>query len=96
MKIRTKCGHKFIAFSNGYIVSIFNGYGSYTENKFNLKSIKRKFIKTKYCEVAVIYNQTFVTKKVLDSSEDVEGYVTKKKLKEIIKKVRKLDGTTKI
>ena len=34
MKIRTEMGHFWITFENGYTLSVFNGYGSHTENHF--------------------------------------------------------------
>lgn len=35
--ISTSYGHCWITFENGYTISIFNGFGSYSENHFNHK-----------------------------------------------------------
>lgn len=32
--IQTDKGHCWLTFENGYMVSIFNGFGSYSENHF--------------------------------------------------------------
>lgn len=83
-------GHKKIFFDNGYTISIYNGAGSYTENHFKTKLFERKIIISKTCEIAIIKGSEFVTKEVLNYNNNVMGYVTKKELKQIIKKVRKL------
>ena len=40
MKIRTEMGHFWITFENGYTLSVFNGYGSHTENNFAFEKWK--------------------------------------------------------
>ena len=40
MNIRTDKGHFWITFENGYTLSVFNGYGSYSDNHYNRKYIK--------------------------------------------------------
>ena len=89
-KITTYKGHKWIHFKNGLTLSIYNGYGSYSENHFNLKVINKRIIRTNDCEIALTRNNKFVTKVYLISEDDVIGYVIKKELKEIIRKLRKL------
>jgi len=86
--ITTIKGKRRINFLNGCTLSIINGFGSYSENHFNMDVYDKFIINTKNCEVAVLRNNEFITKEVLDSADDVIGYVTEKELKEIIKKVR--------
>lgn len=89
--ITTIRGHRRINFLNGCTLSIFNGFGSYSENHFN-REVKDKFIiNTKQCEIAIIRNNIFITNDVLGNGGSVKGYVSEKELKEIIKKVREYD-----
>lgn len=86
--IRTYKGHKHLYFKNGCDLSIFNGFGSYSENHFNYKVRDKLFISTKDCEIAIIRNGFFITNDILNNGQDVKGYVDEKELKEIIKKVK--------
>lgn len=62
--IRTKSGHFWLTFENGYLVSVFNGFGSYSQNHFNMGVYKPvEIVESKDCEIAIIYNNEFVTKK---------------------------------
>ena len=92
--IQTSFGHTWLEFENGYIVSIFNGFGSYTENHFNHDLIAEEKIPgarcmTKTCEVAIMnkdlgfVTQTFIT----EAGDSVVGQVTPNELVEIITKV---------
>lgn len=83
-------GRKTMEFDNGYSLSIINGFGSDSDNKFRSDLIEQKIIRSRFCEVAVIKNGKFVTKKVLDTTDDVLGWVDKKQLAKIIIKVRSL------
>ena len=86
--IITYKGHKHIPFGKGVYLSIFNGFGSYSQNHYQFKKRKKKIVITKDCEIAILRNNRFITSEVLNGTEIVRGYVTKKELKEIIKKVR--------
>lgn len=91
--IRTDKGHFYITFDNGYILSIFNGFGSYSENHFNHELHKTHEylpIASKDCEIAIIYEGELVTNNVLQCGDNVKGYVTPNELVEIINKVSKL------
>ena len=94
--IRTEGGRFAIQFDNGYILSCFNGYGSYTENHFNFK--KQTAIlegeepnvwTSKEVEIAIIYENNFVTQNVIGSNDSVKT-VTINELIKIINKVSKL------
>ena len=39
--ISTSFGHCWIKFENGYTISIFNGFGSYSDNHFNHKLFEK-------------------------------------------------------
>lgn len=88
--IVTYKGHRKRKFKNGYTVSIFNGFGSYSENHFNYDVRDNLIFITKTCEVAIIFHGQFVTKNHLDCCDSVKGYVDKQELKRIIKMVKKL------
>lgn len=88
--ITTFTGHKWINFKNGYTLSIYNGFGSYSENHFNFKVIDKPIIRTKNCEIAIFYKDKYVTDSILQCGGSVKGYVDKEELKEIIKKVKEL------
>lgn len=89
--ITTYKGHKHLHFKNECILSIYNGFGSYSENHFNYEVRDKLIIRTKKCEIAILRNGYFITNNILKNGDDVKGYVDKKELKEIIKKVRKYD-----
>ena len=95
--ISTTYGHFWITFKNGYTVSIFNGFGSYSENHFNYKMFKKYQNKinplidkceTKDCEVAIMHNDTFCTRQFIDCDDSVIGYVSADDVADIIKKVK--------
>lgn len=92
--IQTSFGHTWIGFDNGYTVSIFNGYGSYTENHFNHDLIAEEKQPgarciTKTCEVAILAKDLgFATKTFIpEAGDDVVGNVTPAELASIITKV---------
>lgn len=93
--IQIACGHFWLTFKNGYTISVFNGFGSYSENQFNtnlMKKIKFDSIDSKDCEIAVIYNNELVTNKFIDIDNDsVYGYVSSDELADIIYKVKNID-----
>lgn len=89
--IQANKGHFRLTFENGYTISIINGFGSHSENHFNrnLLSISNfDSIDSQDCEIAVIYNEKFVTKKFVECDDDVKGYVSADELADIIYRVR--------
>lgn len=87
--IITYKGHKHIMFGKGVYLSIFNGFGSYSQNHFEIDKMKKKIIITQDCEIAILRKDEFITEEVLGGEGVVRGYITKQKLKEIIKTIRK-------
>lgn len=68
--IRTEGGHFWLDFENGYTLSVFNGFGSHTENNFALDKWKKivddrniflNSWESKLVEIAIIYNGDLVT-----------------------------------
>lgn len=91
--IETDKGHVWFTFDNGYTISIFNGYGSYSENHFNKKVLQTPefaAIESKNCEVAIIYEGEIVTNNLLKCNDSVKGYVDINELVELINYVRNL------
>ena len=94
--IKIEKGHCWITFENGLTISIFNGFGSYTENHFNEKLLPLKnellIAESKTCEIAVFKdfdNNEWLTNEFIDCEGDnVKGYVTPEELAEIIIKVK--------
>lgn len=87
--IKTDKGHFWLTFKNGYTISVFNGFGSYSENHFKTKLLSVPdfaSIDSKDCEIAIMYNGVFVTSSFIDCN--VEGYVTADELADIIYKVK--------
>lgn len=97
--ISTSYGHCWITFENGYTISIFNGFGSYSENHFNHKLFEKMQdldfqdrCDSKDCEVAIIHKDLgFVTKSFLESDDSVVGFVSPDELVDIINKVKEAD-----
>lgn len=84
-----------IKFENGYTISIFNGFGSYSENHFNTelseKMANLNFTDScvsKDCEVAVIYENKICTDRFIETDDSVKGWVTADELADLIKKVK--------
>jgi hypothetical protein len=93
--IQTDKGHFWLTFENGYMVGIFNGFGSYSENHFKtdlLKQTENYIISSKNCEIAVIYNGEFVTRNFVECDDSVKGYVTADELADVIYKVKNFKG----
>ncbi len=89
--IKTDKGHFWLTFKNGYTISVFNGFGSYSENHFKTKLLSVPdfaSIDSKDCEIAIMYNGVFVTSSFIDCNDNVEGYVTADELTDIIYKVK--------
>ena len=86
--IITDRGRFKLTFKNGYAVSVVNGYGTYCDNYNNVKLILgKKPIISEKCEIAIIKNKEFCTKKFIDSDDDVKGFVSPDELTEIFLKV---------
>lgn len=100
--IITDKGHCWITFDNGYTLSIFNGYGSYSDNHFNRKysyptneketiEYVNNRVESNDCEIAIINpEQNMITNDILECGDSVKGYVSVAELIEIINKVSKL------
>lgn len=75
--IKTKGGHFWITFDNGYTLSCFNGYGSYTENYFKNKrqtqildhEIEDEWESNKI-EIAILKNNNLVTQDIIKEAEN--------------------------
>ena len=93
--ISTRFGGFQINFENGYTISVFNGFGSYSENHFNIE-LREKMANlnftdsciSKDCEVAVIYENKFYTDKFIETDDSVKGWITADELAELIIKVK--------
>lgn len=91
--IKTEKGHCWITFENGLTISIFNGFGSYTENHFDTKLNEDEImVQSKTCEIAIfknLFKEEWLTNEFIDCEGDnVKGYVTPEELAEIIIKVK--------
>ena len=97
--ISTSFGHCWIKFENGYTISIFNGFGSYSENHFNHKLFEKMKkldfqdkCDSKDCEIAITHDKLgFCTRTFIDSSDSVRGYITPDELPELMKKVKEAE-----
>lgn len=93
--IQTDKGHCWLTFENGYKISIFNGFGSYSENHFRtdlLKSLESCSVNSKDCEIAVIYDGIFCTDRFIETDDSVKGYISADELADIIYKVKNFKG----
>ena len=95
--IKTDKGHFWLTFENGYTISVFNGFESYSENHFKQELIRTSefvSIDSKDCEIAVIYNEKFVTDSFVECGDSVKGYINADELADIIYKVKneKVEG----
>lgn len=89
--IQTDKGHFKLTFENGYTISVFNGYGSYSENhhREELHYIPEfASVDSKDCEIAIFYHNTFVTNSFIDCSDSVKGWVTADELADVIYEVK--------
>lgn len=92
----TELGHFWITFENGYTISVFNGFGSYTENHFNMKEFEKlqnpkQFDRcvSKTCEIAIIRNDMFCTSNFIENCENSTiGYIEPDRLVDIMMKVK--------
>lgn len=98
-------GHFWLKFDNGYTLSVFNGYGSYSDNHYNKKYILyptneeetvkyvNQRIKSSDCEIAIINPKgDLITHDILQCDDSVKGYIGVNELTEIINIVKNLKG----
>lgn len=81
MNLRTEMGHFWITFNNGYTLSVFNGYGSHTENntafnKWN-EIVKHHLIfegwESKLVEIAILNEEgNLITQDIIESDDSVK------------------------
>jgi hypothetical protein len=91
MKIRIGKGHIWVDFDNGLVLSIVNGSGTYTDNYENYLKVDTllPYFESKNVEIAILDKKgKFCTKKILNSDDDVIGYVSLEELFEIITKIK--------
>lgn len=105
MKLVTDKGHFWVTFDNGYTLSVFNGYGSYSDNHYNnnyilypsndkeaIKYVNQK-VESSNCEIAIINsNGDLITNDILHCDDSVKGYVDINELVKIINIVSNLKG----
>lgn len=105
MKLITDKGHCWITFENGYTLSIFNGFGSYSDNHYNnkyflcptndketMEYVNQK-VESSDCEIAIISPEgNMITNDILLCGDSVKGYVNINELVEIINKVNSLEN----
>ena len=98
MKIRTEMGHFWITFENGYTLSVFNGYGSHTENHFAFEKWKNiignKLIydgwESELIEIAILNQEgDLITQNIIESDDSVKT-IDVNELIEIINKVNNI------
>lgn len=91
--IRTDKGHFWITFENGYEISVFNGFGSYSENHFKrevLTTPEFASVDSKDCEIAIIHEGVLCTNDFLHCGDSVKGYVSANELADIIYLVKNI------
>lgn len=99
--IVTEGGHFWITFENGYTLSCFNGYGSYTENNTAIKKWRKIFMEknpyenrweSKTVEIAILNKQgELVTNDIINNGDNVLT-VGVNELVKVINIVNKLKG----
>lgn len=82
MNIKTEGGHFWITFENGYTLSVFNGFGSHTENNFAFnkwkkiyedKDIYENSWNSELVEIAIIGKSGgLVTQNIIESDDSVK------------------------
>lgn len=98
--LRTEGGHFWLTFKNGYTISVFNGFGSHTENNFAIdKQRKIEESRNPYenhwesnlVEIAILYNDELVTQNHIESDDSVKT-IDVEELVDVINIVRNLKG----
>lgn len=88
----TSSGHFHIKFENGYEISLFNGFGSYTDN-LSVETDENEPVYSKYIELAIIKDGYFCTRDfVLTENDDVLAMVTSREVANIIFKVKNAEN----
>lgn len=77
--LKTDKGHFWLTFKNGYTISVFNGFGSYSENHYR-KEPEFASVDSNDCEIAI--------SRFAECNDSVKGYVSVDELVEIIYKVK--------
>ena len=93
--IQTDKGHFWLTFENGYKISVFNGFGSYSENHFKTEVLctpEFASVDSKDCEIAIIHDNIFCTSKFIETDDDVKGWVNADELADVIYKVKNFKG----
>lgn len=82
MNLKTEGGHFWITFENGYTLSVFNGFGSHTENNFAFdkwkkiyedKDIYENSWDSELVEIAIIGKSGgLVTQNIIESDDSVK------------------------
>ena len=101
MELRTEGGHFWITFKNGYTLSVFNGYGSHTENNFAFDKWHRVYEsdnvyencwESKLVEIAIINQEgDLITQDIINSDDSVKT-VDINELVEVINVVNNLES----
>lgn len=92
--IKTDKGHFWLTFKNGYTISVFNRFGSYSENHFKNKLLNVPdfaSIDSKDCEITVLYDSIFCTDRFIETDDSVKGWVTADELADVIYKVKNFE-----
>lgn len=88
---KTRQGHFWITFDNGYTVSVFNGDGSYSSNQEDSLDNSHHVSTSTTCEVAVLCKGGF-SGDLLGWNYLVKADVTPAELLEILEKVKNFKG----
>lgn len=82
MNLKTEGGHFWITFENGYTLSVFNGFGSHTENNFAFDKWKKIYEDkdfyenswdSKLVEIAIIGKSGgLITQDIIESDDSVK------------------------
>lgn len=100
MKLITEGGHFWLEFDNGYTLSCFNGFGSYTENNsaiekwtkiMNERDIYENRWESELVEIAILRDGELVTQNIIESDDSVKT-IKGNELVEIINIVNNLGG----
>lgn len=100
MKLITEAGHFWLKFDNGYTLSCYNGYGSYTENNTNIRKLylgKTDPYEVRWeselVEIAILKDDELVTQSIIESDDSVKT-IEVSELVDIINIVNNLGSDT--
>ena len=82
MKIKIASGHFWLDFDNGYTLSAFNGYGSFTENRYVTFNdiLNKKSWESRTVEIGIFKDNKLITNEILNCDDIVKTV----KLEELI------------